>query len=154
MIEHTPDFVTHLLDIHSLLNDGGVYLFILPDKRATFDFFIQESSLPEIITAYLLKRTRPSLRSVIEHRAFTAYNYKAGVNPILQPSQDLWLRILGAKREFEENIYVDVHCWYFTPESLLQIINGLILLGIIPSKTIIKTFQFGAEIGGMLEFNM
>lgn len=152
MMEHVPDLITHLQDIQGLLNPGGVYLFTVPDKRACFDLFIQESSLPEIITAYLEKRTRPSLRSVIEHRAFTVQenNFSTNpfsTNPMRHPPQDMWLRILSAKKEYEENTYVDVHCWYFTPESLLQIIKSLITIGLLSQNIRIQTFQLIGEIG-------
>ncbi len=151
MIEHVPDLVTHLQDIQSLLEPGGAYLFIAPDKRDCFDHCLPESALPEVITAYLEKRTRPSLRSVIEHRAFTVPKYKLGADPVRHPSRDLWPIIRSAQREFQESTYVDVHCWYFTPESLSQIVNALIELGLISHHWRIQTFQLGGEIGGFFK---
>ena len=72
------------------------------------------------------------MRSVIEHRAFMVQNYKYLPDPQLIPSREIFdNKIKDAINEFNENDYVDVHCWQFTPESLEKIVNALIRLELI-----------------------
>ncbi len=44
-IEYQPNLITHLNHIESILNPGGYYFVLEPDKRYCFDHFIPESSL-------------------------------------------------------------------------------------------------------------
>ncbi len=151
VLEHIPNLVKHFQEIQSILNPGGTYLFILPDKRYCFDAFISESTLPEVITSYFERRKKPSLRSVIEHRAFTVHNYKYLPGPQLITSREIFDKIQDAINEFNENDYVDVHCWQFTPESLEKIVNALIRLELISHHWNIQIFELNGEIGGYFQ---
>lgn len=70
VIEHTPDFVRHLLGVSKILNKGGVYVLIVPDKRYSFDYYHAETTLAEVIDAFVSKRKNPRLADVI-NLAFT-----------------------------------------------------------------------------------
>ena len=37
VIEHTPNLLQFLIDIHKILKPGGQLILIIPDKRFTFD---------------------------------------------------------------------------------------------------------------------
>ena len=65
VIEHTPDLVEHLRGVSRLLNKGGVYVLIIPDKRYCFDYYHAESTISEVIEAFAGKRTIPRLADVI-----------------------------------------------------------------------------------------
>ena len=152
MIEHTPDFIGHMLDVKSLLKPGGAYLFLCPDKRKCFDHFLPETRLPDAVVAYLEQRTRPTLRSVVEHRAFARYDYETTDDPLRKPNMGCWEAILNAKQEYESSEYVDVHCWQFTPESLLELIEAIISLGLLDRPSRCESFQLGDEIGAFIQW--
>ena len=134
VIEHQLDLIEHLQKASGLLKNGGKYYMIIPDKRYCFDHFNTESSIAEIINAHVEKRTKHSLKSVIEHKALTTHN-----NPLKH-----WLGIHGdtnnisrikeAIVEFNTNKYIDVHQWYFTPKSFSSNISLLNQLGYIDFK--------------------
>jgi SAM-dependent methyltransferase len=150
-IEHQPDILSHLHDVFRLLEKGGSYVCLLPDKRCCFDYFIPESELPEILAAYHEKRRRPTLRSVIEHRAFTRHDFMDGPqNPFKDPDSDTRKHIDNAVAEFTATDYVDVHCWYFTSTSIRKFINALKSLGYIADTVEYSVYNLGSEIALIL----
>jgi SAM-dependent methyltransferase len=152
MIEHVPDFITHFNDVRSLLKPRGAYLFLCPDKRKCFDHFLPASRLPEVVTAYLEQRTRPTLRSVVEHRAFTRGDFANADDPLRRPNERDWATVLLARQEFESSEYVDVHCWQFTPDSLLELIEAIISLGLLARPFRYEVMQLGDEIGAYVQW--
>jgi SAM-dependent methyltransferase len=131
-IEHSPDLVRHLINVAGLLSPGGRYFLAVPDRRYTFDHFLKDSNIAEVIEAHHQGRERHTLKSVIEHRALTTHNDPA----------DHWngshgldgvdsARVRSAITEFEEiEGYLDVHAWIFTPNSFRSIITELFSLGL------------------------
>lgn len=118
-LEHVPDLVQHLLDIGCLLKKGGALTLIIPDKSACFDYFMPESVITEVIAAHLEKRTKPTLRSVIEHRAYIV-NFpvpNSTQNPYTHHTNEVRERIDQAYNEHNTMDYVDVHCWYFSENA-------------------------------------
>jgi SAM-dependent methyltransferase len=139
-IEHQPDLVRHLNKVDSLLNEGGFYVLIIPDKRYCFDHFIPEINLFEVISAFYEKRTRHLPRSVLEHRLATTHNEPArhwrGDNGENRLIGDNAAFISGLKNTLGEaelalSDYVDVHAWQFTPENFRNIVNDLKSAGFI-----------------------
>ncbi len=131
VIEHQPDLIYHLQSVSQLLEPGGEYLVIAPDKRYCFDHFIPESSVKEILRAYQEKRKKPGVLEVFEHRGLTCHNDSAqhwnGNHGL--PFDDLKTKYENAVHEFNSSAYVDVHCWQFTPDSFKYIIEALFSLG-------------------------
>lgn len=153
MVEHAPDLVGHLLDVCALLLPGGVYAFIVPDKRSCFDYYLPESELPDIIAAHAEKRTKPPLKSVIEHWAFARHDFGLNKpNPLAQPDAQTEFQIRHAIEQYPLRDYIDVHCWQFTTESIGQRIGALAKLGFLPAGTRVRTYPWGAEIGALVTF--
>ena len=48
-IEHQIDFIGHLNDVSKILHNNGYYIIICPDKRYSFDHFIKETTIADII---------------------------------------------------------------------------------------------------------
>ncbi len=144
-IEHVPDLIRHLKKVIKIIDGKGAYMFSVPDKRLTFDHFIRESTILDIIAAYLEKKEKPSLVSVMEHYLFTSHEWFLGkkkyeTNNILKSEEidSLFHRYLSSS-------YVDVHCWQFTPESMKKIINQLAELGFIKKPKSLKVFPYGGS---------
>ena len=60
VIEHVPDLVTWLSEIHSVLRKNGSLRLAIPDRRYTFDYLRNESRIHDVLEAYLLQRTLAS----------------------------------------------------------------------------------------------
>jgi SAM-dependent methyltransferase len=134
-IEHQPDLVHHLKCVHDLLNSGGRYYLIIPDKRFCFDACKAESTIAGVLQAHKERRTHHTLQSVIEGAAFSTHNdatlhWQGAPDPV--DDGELADRIEYALKEFEAagGGYIDVHAWYFTPASFKSIASTLFKLGL------------------------
>jgi hypothetical protein len=111
------------------------YWLVLPDKRYCFDSLLPETKLTEVIEAFEKEYTKPSIWKVIEHRALTTHNDSIEHwNGNHGPSNvNLKSRWESALQEFKssEGSYIDVHCWQFTPQSFVNLVQGLFELGYI-----------------------
>jgi len=128
-IEHQPDFVGHLNQVADLLKPDGRYYVLVPDHRYCFDHFLTPSTVAQIVGAHLEKRAVHSLSSVVEHRALTTHNdpvrHWAGDHG--DPKENRASRIASAIQEIGDahGAYIDVHAWYFTPQSFRDVIADL-----------------------------
>lgn len=129
VIEHQLDFLGHLKNVYSLLLPGGYYFILIPDKRYCFDHYIPESNLAAVMEAHYYKRKAHPLSSLLEHRALTTHNIAAdhwrGIHG--RPFENLKTRLQLAIKEYQSSSgnYIDLHRWYFTPDSFTHIILGL-----------------------------
>ena len=133
-IEHQPDLLGHLNQVERILNPGGAFFLIIPDKRYCFDHFIAESTIAGVLQAARDKRTRHTLASVIEHRAMTTHNdalrhwHGDHGDPSIMRARHVQVAI--DEYEAAAGDYIDVHAWYFTPPSFRFIIANLNALGL------------------------
>lgn len=131
-IEHQPDLVQHLVNVTKLLSPGGCYFLAVPDRRYTFDHFLKDSNIAEVIEAHQQRRQRHTLQSVIEHRALTTHNDQVAHWNGLHGEESIDSeKVRSAMTEFNETEgYLDVHAWTFTPSSFCSIITALSSLGL------------------------
>lgn len=126
VIEHQPGLIDHLQKVSRLLNDGGRYYLLIPDKRYCFDHFNPESTIADVLSAHYEKRKKHTLKSVIEHRAFITHNnsidHWKGNHGVLENVEG---KIKDAIEEYKASDYIDVHSLCFTPASFAQIIGLL-----------------------------
>jgi SAM-dependent methyltransferase len=134
-IEHQPDLVRHLQQVERILNPGGGYFLIIPDKRYCFDHFIAESTIADVLQAHREQRRTHTLKSVIEHRALTVHNdhLRHWQGDHGNPERNRAARVRAALDEYEAAAggYIDVHAWYFTPPAFRSIVATLRELGLI-----------------------
>jgi SAM-dependent methyltransferase len=134
-IEHQPDLVRHLQEVDRLLDSGGRYYLIVPDKRYCFDALIPESTIANVLYAHEQERKVHSLQSVIEHRAMVTHNdpglHWAGEHGPFPPEEQA-RRVQVALDEFDSagGDYIDVHAWYWTPEGFRQTLSVIHHLGL------------------------
>lgn len=130
-IEHQPDLIKHLAQVASILEDGGRYFMIVPDKRYCFDHFIPESTVADVMDG--VGRQVHTIANVLRHRALVTHNdplrHWRGDHGAPRGYADLGFFQRGiAEFETAEGEYVDVHAWQFTPSSfrlLMNILKGL-----------------------------
>jgi len=129
-IEHQPDLVRHVQAVERLLEPGGSYFLVVPDKRYCFDHFLPETSIADVMTAYVRRRKVHEVGSVIEHWALTTHNdamrHWDGDHgqPRIRENLDA-LRYALREYQADPDRYIDVHAWHFTPDGFHELF-GLI----------------------------
>jgi hypothetical protein len=133
-IEHQPCLVTHLRDLESVLEEDGAVFLVVPDKRYCFDHFFPETSLPEVVEAWVDQKKKHHLRDILDHLFFTAHNDPVrhwlgdhGVNrnssPLDGEQHVSFLAEIERYRTTDE--YADVHAWKFTPATFMVLFDNL-----------------------------
>ncbi len=138
VIEHVPDMIGWLMDLHGALTEDGVICLAIPDRRFTFDLRRAESTTGEMVEAYLLRVRRPPARHLFDQVSLQAAFPKAQgwEDDMFVQSPVLEKHLPGAQRLAERVAstadYVDAHCWVFTPESFLDVGDRLSRVGLFP----------------------
>lgn len=133
-IEHNPDLVHHLAQVERILNPDGLFCLVIPDKRYCFDHHIPESTIAQVLQAHREQRRTHNLASVIEHVALTTHNdpprhWAGDHGPAMSPDRADRVRNAIAAFDADSASYIDVHAWYFTPDSFRLIVETLGVLG-------------------------
>jgi SAM-dependent methyltransferase len=134
VIEHTPDMLGFLKDCEKLLKDTGILLLAVPDKRHCFDVFQPLTSTGSVLQAHIDGRTRPTLGSIFDDRAYNALRNgqigwpigAAGELRFYMELDEAKSQLAAARRDPG---YVDVHIWRFVPSSFRLILNDLYEFG-------------------------
>ena len=151
VIEHQPNLLGHLSWVAKHLRRNGVYMLVIPDKRYCFDHFIAESTVAQVIEASYRNGNVHTIQSLIEHRAHTTHNdpvrHWAGDHG--EKSNNLVTRVRDAIDEFDYSAggYIDVHSWYFSPDSFVETIQVTKELGFhrFEVKEVFQTEQNAIE---------
>jgi SAM-dependent methyltransferase len=125
VIEHVPNPVGWLAEVHEALTENGFLYLVIPDKRFTFDAFRSVTSIQEIREAAQDSRRKPGWRSIIDHfinvRQIDTWqtwdNYES-INEA-EPHHNL-ADLKHALDEYEKGKYVDIHVTVFTPWSFFE----------------------------------
>ncbi|MBD3886956.1 methyltransferase domain-containing protein [Phormidium tenue FACHB-886] len=140
VIEHVPDLVGWLKEIHAILKPGGILSLAIPDKRFCFDYYRSLTRPADILDAYLRGARKPSPRqifdffsSVVSRQGEIAWEGQAHEHELvhIHTESQAWEVALRAATS---DIYEDVHCWVFTPDSFLQLLKTLINLKLFDFK--------------------
>ena len=140
VLEHVPDLIGWLGELHAAMRLGATLGLAIPDRRCTFDAWRNDTTIGELVEAHLTARVRPSLRQVFEA---ATYSIDAAASEPWrgEDGERLPHHILaGLKniyRWLDEDLkhsaeYVDVHCWVFTPRSFLVLAEALAALSLFP----------------------
>ena len=115
-IEHQPSILSHLKGVSNLLNDGGIYICIIPNYRYCFDRHKPPSTIIDVIEAYLWADKNHSHKNILLHRYYSAHN-----NPILHwegNSNRVSVENVNVNEVIEfltspQDGYIDCHAWFF-----------------------------------------
>ena len=134
-IEHVPDLVRHLNNISTVLEDGGRYYLICPDKRFCFDYFRPESTIADILHSYVERPLKHLTRTHLSHRLLTTQNNDATRHWTGDHGEPRYLAGTSLKEVLaglpRGDNYVDSHAWQFTPRSFFTITLSLHSEGLI-----------------------
>lgn len=130
VIEHVPDLVTWLEELVSILKAGGEIRLAIPDRRFTFDYLRNETTLADVVAAHMLRARVPQPHAVLDFMI----NW-VDVDRVVAWSGAVDRRNLKRHCTLEKSIevaalalkgeYRDVHCWVFTPQSLAVLFSSL-----------------------------
>lgn len=131
VIEHVPDVFGWLGEIASVLKDGGLGLFVVPDKRFTFDQDRRPSVSGDFVDAYVRRLRRPDTRQIFNHYHDT--RHIGAAPPDDAEATRLARELLDMCRRVEASgEYIDSHCWVFTPRTMLQALDLANRMGVLP----------------------
>jgi predicted SAM-dependent methyltransferase len=139
-IEHQHCLVTHLHSIESILEEDGAVFLVVPDKRYCFDHFFPETTLTDVVEAWVSKRKKHQIKDILDHHFYTAHNDAVrhwrgdhGANQNMSLLDDarsnLFLTELEMLSSTQEHI--DVHAWKFTPKAFKIVFDNLFKLKMI-----------------------
>jgi hypothetical protein len=142
VIEHVPDFIGWLKEIHAVLKVGGILSLAIPDKRCCFDYHRHPTQVADVIDAFLNHARKPSPRQVFDyitsavtHHGSIAWDCQIPVDPHqLKPMHSEPAAWQVAQRSLLPDQYVDAHCWVFTPQSFFDLLKSLIALDLFDFK--------------------
>jgi SAM-dependent methyltransferase len=131
VIEHVPDFLGWLGEVHATLRPSGeqrgVLRLAVPDKRYCFDLLRTPTVVVDVLEAYALRRRRPSAQRILDfalnmahvdlHKAWSG---ELDHETLVKPYTLDGALSLARDAEFNGN-YHDVHCWVFTPASFVEL---------------------------------
>lgn len=137
VIEHTPDLIRFFHDCHSILKRDGVLSLAIPDKRYCFDYFRPLTGLAKVIDAHFYSHSIHSPGSAAEYFMNVVSKGKKiawskGSTGDFEFVHTLEDAIGATKSVVEDNAYLDVHAWCFTPHSFRLLLNDLYHLGYSP----------------------
>lgn len=143
VLEHVPDPITWLDQVHRMTVEGGHLFMALPDRRFTFDFLRTESAMEDLLRAHDGRLKIPDFEQVLEHiyfhRRVTERDFQGEVP---------WDILSTPRFTFEEAVqrarammgrYVDVHCHVFTYHSFLALITHLASGGLVKWRIVEST---------------
>jgi SAM-dependent methyltransferase len=142
-IEHTPDLIKHLHQVHDLLTHNGIYVVFMPDRRYCFDALKRPQYLSDVLEAYYEKRTHHTIAQIIQTLFLTTHNdsqlHWKGENgqPSLKTREDLE----GMITLVNTGKYIDTHAWQFTDNEFFDIYRELQRLGFFPTLSLVKKIQ-------------
>jgi predicted SAM-dependent methyltransferase len=130
VIEHVPDLIGWLEEMLAALRVGGKLVLVVPDKRFTFDIFRRVSAFEEVEDAHREMRRRPGLRCIMDHFSNVVSANTWALWDDYAVSKDFKFChgpefLALAQEHFDQGLYVDVHCWVFTPWSFLELLGQI-----------------------------
>ena len=139
VIEHTTDLICFLNECNALLNDDGMLVLAVPDKRRCFDYFRPISSLSKVIDCSLQNQIRHSpgthVEGVLYHsRRNNHGSWAATSDEELKLAETTERALEQLERAQNSDDYIDAHNWTFVPNSFRLILNDLGELGMIELK--------------------
>lgn len=131
VIEHVPDLIRWLSEIHQVLSPQGELRLAVPDRRFTFDYFRQDTTLSDLLSAHLAGARVPSAACILDHTLnmvnvdLTAA-WSGNIDPTsLSRVYSFEYCVETARDSLVNGTYHDFHCWVFTPLSFLKLMTEM-----------------------------
>ena len=140
VVEHVPNLLGWLAELHRILKPSGTIGLAVPDRRFTFDFPRRETRIEDIVHASIVNATAPLPICVLDHLlnagyvdSIQAWDEILDSNNIRRAHSDDFA-IAAAKQALVEPTPNDLHCWVFTPRSMAEVFSRAAEIGLLPFK--------------------
>lgn len=150
VIEHIPDIASWFINIHAILDDGGLFFLSIPDMRYTFDFLKRETSIVDVVRAHTEGYSKPTVAMLFEHyyyrRPLQAADCWSGrhLDIVAQPGMPIAEALSNATRA--ATTYTSTHCHMFTTGSFVTLMTEMKALGYAPFEIVdIRDVDYGAN---------
>ena len=127
VIEHIPDMISFLQQVSALARPGFILSLAVPDSRLTFDFFRPLSTVGQALDAYRAKPIVHTPQTLFEAHAYMIHRNGAGAwlrnaegqLKLVVPLQEAYRKYIDYLSSWRSgrSVYIDAHCWIFTPSS-------------------------------------
>lgn len=142
VIEHVPDFIGWLKEIHAVLKPHSILSLVIPDKRYCFDYLRQVTQPADVVDAYLRRARCPAPRQIFDfHLSVSSLRDQIVWGPDTPIKTSDIVRLHSPEsawhvthQVFSENRYHDVHCWVFTLRSFFELLETLIKIDLFDFK--------------------
>ena len=140
VIEHTTDLIAHFQDVADILEEGGSYYIVYPDKTHYADYFRQNTTFREVYDVYRKPNTVIACE-VAESVNNVAYQYDTSDfhNGEISFLQNIFLdeereKLVNRIYESDDPVRLSPMChkWVFDEKSMLEIIRDCIRYKLIP----------------------
>lgn len=140
VVEHIPDLIGHFTQVQDVLNPGGTYAFFAPDKDLCFDCKKPETSLGQLIEAFVEKRNVAPLNALIDEYYYGVQRARKGgwavddphpIRPKYGSHKELIRKVLSNPDQVKN---WHGHIWRFTSSSFKALYQELYLLGLVQLK--------------------
>ncbi|WP_426244433.1 class I SAM-dependent methyltransferase [Nocardioides sp. LHG3406-4] len=136
VVEHVPDLVGWLDQLARVVVDGGALVLAVPDKRYCFDVHRPLTTVGQVLAAHESGQTRPDVRAVYDSNSAAADvdtgRLWGGERPPGYAARSHDAAYVESMLEMtRRGDYVDSHVWVFTPDSLVEQLHELRLLGLV-----------------------
>lgn len=135
-ITYETDLITHLEKIYDIVEEGGYYILVIPDKRYGSGYFIPETTIANVLEDYYEKKGINPIKHLVEHRCYTTHN-----DPKMH-----WENNHGERKMDENSFFLKYTLneylekieepltnsnYHFTPDSFKQVVMQLVFLKLI-----------------------
>lgn len=161
VFEHLPNPIKHLKIVERILDERGIYVLIVPDKRACFDVFRHPTDIGEWVSSYHQNTEKPLFSQHFNSHSRAVFDSVGGIHkqhshsvysqrtqqsdfsfPIQQVLED---SLRDAAKQLASSFYGDCHCSVFTPPSLHLLLVETNLLGLTSFWPIQRSGVLGEE---------
>ena len=155
--EHVPNLIGWLQDIQAILKPDGQLRMVLPDKRVSHDCLREETRIVDLLDAYVRQARKPQARQILDCALSVAaepfdpwkvYKGETRLSDVV-PVHTCESAMAIARDALENDKYVDVHCWVFTPRAFAGVMRSLVEDGLIDlacagfADSSVDLFEFG-----------
>jgi hypothetical protein len=155
--EHVPNLIGWLQDMQAILKPTGQLRMILPDKRVSHDCLREETRVVDLLDAYVHQARKPQARQILDCALYVArepfnpwkvYKGETRLEDVV-PLHKCEMAMAIARDALENDKYVDVHCWTFTPRSFAGLMRSLVEYELIDfacagfADSSVDLFEFG-----------
>ena len=137
VMEHVPNWINWLWSHYDVLNPGGQVRMILPDAKLSGEYIRRLSNAEYAYECFLNQVITSTPSQVFGALLYiTEWNGIKEKKPILEYKR--WYGFEESTRLAVESFdrHIDIHCWAWTSESLVEDLTVLSEAGLIPFKVV------------------